>query len=183
MTLQSVRLEREKDFEQNVDASIFCPMCNKENAHDAIFCTNCNKALGDFRYVQEEFAASSHWHIRLADRVTGLIGRPHFLVAHLLWFGLWLGVNTGVFTLVRQFDQYPFNLLSVAIAVEAIFITGFILMSQNRQSEYANKRAELDYEVSVLTYRRLDEIEAQLQTLVAQLARMSGKEEESHGTD
>ena len=152
------------------DEPIFCPMCNGVNAHDAIFCTYCNKALGEFRYVAEEFAAATHWHIRLADKVTNLIGRPHFLVGHIFWFALWVLINTGVFSLVRQFDQYPFGLLSLTISVEAIFITGFVLMSQTRQNDFANQRAELDYEVSVRTYRRLEEVETQLQLVSAQLA-------------
>ncbi len=163
----------------NTHDPVFCPMCNAANTSDAVFCEACHKALGEFRFVSEEFKEETPRHILLADRVTEMIGRPYFLVAHLLWFGLWVLVNTGMLSLVRQFDQYPFNLLSVAIAVEAIFITGFVLMSQNRQNAYAIKRAELDYEVSVRTYRRLDEIEEQLGLLAASLALLHRKGETS----
>ena len=53
--------------------------------------------------------------------------------------------------------------------METIFITGFVLISQNRQSAHDSKRAELDYEVNVLTYRKLQEIEATLQAITERL--------------
>jgi uncharacterized membrane protein len=60
--------------------------------------------------------------------------------------------------LTRKPNASPFSLLGIVLAIEAIFITGFLLISQNRQTEYADKRAELDFEVDVRTYRELGEI-------------------------
>ncbi len=117
----------------------------------------------------EELLAEARWYERLADGVTAFVGRPHFLIVHFFWFALWVGVNTGVIALVTRFDAYPFGLLGIILAVEAIFITGFLLISQNRQNAHAGKRAELDYEVNVRTYREIHEIDAMLRAIIERL--------------
>lgn len=142
-----------------------CPACGGENAAGAVFCANaaCHKALGEFRYVREELLEDARWHELLAERVAAFIGKPHFVAVHVVLFGLWVAVNTGIFVFVRAFDEYPFGLLGIILSVEAIFITGFLLISQNRQNAHADKRAELDYEVNVRTYREIHEIKAMLE--------------------
>ena len=152
--------------------AIQCPVCGGANKADAIFCANaaCGKALGPFAYVHEELAAKSRWYERLADRATDFISRPHFLVVHSLWFLLWLVLNTGLFAIVGKFDDYPYNLLGLILSVESIFITGFLLISQNRQNAHADKRAELDYEVSVRTYREIDELTEVVRAMQAQVS-------------
>jgi uncharacterized membrane protein len=153
------------------DAPIACPGCGGENPGDAIFCGNpeCHKALGGFRYVREELRAEARWHERLAERVTRFVGNPHFLVVHALWFVLWVVLNTGMIAAVGRFDDYPYGLLGIILSIEAIFITGFLLISGNRQSTHADKRAELDYEVNVRTYRRLNELDALLRDISARI--------------
>jgi len=140
------------------DTGIACPACGGWNDAESVFCGGCHKALGEFRYVTEEVIAAAGWHERLAERVAAFVGQPHFLVAHILWFMLWVVVNSGVVVIVHRFDNYPFSLLGILLSMEAIFITGFLLITQNRQNAYSDKRAELDYEVSIRSYRRLEEI-------------------------
>jgi uncharacterized membrane protein len=153
---------------------IVCPACGGENPPDAVFCGNadCHKALGEFRYVREELLAEARLHERMAERITAFIGNPHFLLVHLVWFAVWVGINTGLIAMVAAFDAYPFGLLGIILAVEAIFITGFLLISGNRQSTHANKRAELDYEVNVRTYRRVKELEDVLRQVADRLERL-----------
>lgn len=151
-----------------------CPACGGTNDIDAVFCANpaCHKALGEFKYVREELQARAHWHETLAERATQFIGKPHFLVAHILWLMLWVALNTGLVAMVRRFDDYPFSLLGLMLTAEAIFITGFVLISQNRQKAHADKRAELDYEVSVRTYREVAKIEVLLTSLSERMDRL-----------
>jgi uncharacterized membrane protein len=151
--------------------SIVCPACGGENPHDAVFCGNaaCKKALGEFRYVREELLAAARWYEKLADRVTSFVGKPQFLAVHVCWFALWLALNTGLIAVATRFDEYPFGLLGIILAIEAIFITGFVLISQNRQNAHADKRAELDYEVNVRTYRELGEIKRMLRDIERRL--------------
>ena len=152
---------------------IVCPGCGGENPVDAIFCANpaCRKALGEFRYVREELLAAARWYEPTADRVAAFIGKPHFLAIHSLWFGVWLAINTGVLAVVARFDEYPFGLLGIILAVEAIFITGFLLISTNRQTAHAEKRAELDYEVNVRTYREITRLSREMLARLERLER------------
>jgi uncharacterized membrane protein len=150
-----------------------CPGCGGRNEAGAVFCANpeCHKALGDFKYVLEELRAATRWHERLADRVTGFIGRPQFLGLHAFWFTAWIVLNSGLIAMWR-FDNYPFSLLGIVLSMETIFITGFVLISQNRESKADTKQAELDYEVNVLTYRKIHEIDARLAEVLARLERL-----------
>src|SRR6185436_21157977 len=132
----------------------------------------CGKALGEFRYVREELLAAARWYEKLADRVTAFVGKPHFLLVHVFWFALWVALNTGLVAVMAHFDEYPFGLLGIILAIEAIFITGFVLISQNRQNAHADKRAELDYEVNVRTYREIHEIDAMLRAIMERLERV-----------
>ena len=167
---------------KNSSAARVCPMCGGINAPDAVFCANpqCHKALGEFAYVREELRRDARWHETLADRVVGFIGRPQFLGIHLLWFAAWILLNTGVLMVVRRFDTYPFGLLAIILSMETIFITGFVLISENRQSAHADKRAELDYEVNVRTYRKIEEVETLLRAMTARLD-ASGRAEHGSG--
>ncbi len=163
------------DFRQN--SKLVCLMCGLENAPEAVFCANeaCGKALGAFRYVTEEMEAEAIWHESLAEKVTEFIAKPHFFVMHGLWIGLWILLNTGVLAIMTRFDGYPFSLLALLVGVEAIFISGFVLIRQNRQNQHSAKRAELDYEVSVQTYRRIVELETMLQRIHTHLVRLESE--------
>ncbi len=155
-------------------APVICPVCGGENAPDAVFCANpaCHKALGEFKYVLEELKAEAHWHEVLAEKVTAFIGKPHFLAVHAVWFALWVAINTGAFAFIRRFDEYPFGLLGIILGAEAIFITGWVLISNNRQNAHADKRAELDYEVSVRNYRQISSIDTRLNEILQRLERL-----------
>jgi uncharacterized membrane protein len=154
-----------------------CPVCGGENAPDAVFCGNseCHKALGDFKYVLEELREEARWHEVLAEWVVAFIGTSHFLLVHGLWFLIWVAINTGIFAFVREFDVYPFGLLGIILAAEAVLIAGFVLISQNRQNAHADKRAELDYEVSVRTHRDIVEINDQVRSILDQLQQLRQK--------
>jgi uncharacterized membrane protein len=155
-------------------APMVCPACGGTNAPDAVFCANaaCHKALGEFRYVKEELDAETRWFERLADRISGFIGKPHFIAVHVFWLTVWVAINTGLLAIIHRFDDYPFELLGILLSIEAIFITGFLLISQNRQNAHADKRAELDYEVNVRTYREINEIDTMLKTLLERMDRL-----------
>ena len=105
---------------------------------------------------------------RITDGITNAAGRPLFIVAHTLWFSMWIGLGTT--TRFRAVDPFPFNLLSLLVSLEAIVLTGFVLMSQNRMSRQVEKRAHLDLQVNLLAEQELTAI---LQ-MVQQLCERSG---------
>lgn len=152
-------------------AAVNCPACGGANPSDAVFCANpsCGKALGEFRYVAEEIRQQARWHESVAERIARFIGHPYYIVVHVFWFAVWIAVNTGLVALASRFDEYPFGLLGILLGIEAILVTGILLISQNRQNAHADKRAELDYEVNVRTYREIHEIKRLLLALEERL--------------
>jgi uncharacterized membrane protein len=148
---------------------IICPACGGENPEDAVFCGSpqCHKALGEFKYVLEELQATKNWIERLADKVTEFIAKPHFIIIHMIWFSVWILANEGIFGPIANFDEYPYSLLGIILAIEAVLITGFLLISQGRQNAYSDKRAELDYEINIRSYRKIVELEKRLGILLA----------------
>jgi uncharacterized membrane protein len=99
------------------------------------------------------------------------------VVVHFFWFVLWIVLNSGVIAFVHRFDDYPYNLLGIVLSIEAIFITGFLLISQNRQNAHADKRAKLDYEVNVRTYREIRQIKVMLQELAQRIRELRSRSE------
>ena len=156
-------------------ADISCSACGGLNKAAAVFCVHCRKALGPFRYVREELSAVTTHYEKVADKVTDFIARPSFFVVHTLWLALWIAANAGIVMAVRRFDAYPYDLLSFLLGVEAIFITGFLLISQNRQQTLLEKATELDYEVNVLSYRELQETQALVRESLARLTALEAR--------
>jgi uncharacterized membrane protein len=146
---------------------ITCPACRMENTADAVFCGNahCHKALGEFAYVAEQMNSSTTRLEKTADQVARFTAHPHFVTLHVAWFVAWIALNSGMLGFVVVFDTFPYSLLGILLAVEAILLTGFLLISQARQSRYAELRAELDYEVNVRSFRKLQQLEVTLASL------------------
>lgn len=72
------------------------------------------------RYAQERAKAGQN---RLADAITAFAGSMTFVFIHMLWFGCWIGFGV---------EHYPFGLLTMVVSLESIFLSTFILISQNR---------------------------------------------------
>ena len=108
---------------------------------------------------------------RVADGVTRFTGSMTFVYIHLALFGAWIAVNLGVTPLPR-FDP-SFVVLAMAASVEAIFLSTFVLISQNRMQVLADRRADLDLQVSLLAEHEI----TQLVSLVTQMAKQMGIEE------
>jgi uncharacterized membrane protein len=78
-----------------------------------------------------------------------------FIVVHVAWFLLWIGANT---VLPKHFDPFPFSLLTSIVSLEAILLTGFVLIAQERMTRLADKRAHLDLQVNLLAEQELTAI-------------------------
>ena len=85
---------------------------------------------------------------RIADRITRFTGSMRFIYLHAFIYGAWIVVNLP-FVPLPKFDP-TFVALAMVASVEAIFLTTFVLMTQNRMSEQQEKRAELDLQISLL---------------------------------
>jgi uncharacterized membrane protein len=109
-------------------------------------------ALREVRQREEQQKTNSD---RIADAVTRFAGSMWCVYAHALLYGGWLVLNAGVVPGVRPWDPFPFVMLAMAASVEAIFLSTFILISQNRMQKLADRRAELDLQISLLTEHEL----------------------------
>lgn len=87
---------------------------------------------------------------RIGDRMVTLAGSGWFAFAHIVWFCVWIAVNRGWIRGIAPFDPYPFNLLTMVVSLEAIFITIGVLISQNRMARQADRRAHLDLQINLL---------------------------------
>ena len=94
---------------------------------------------------------------RIADAITSVSGRMIFAYVHIVWFALWILLNTGRFG-VHVFDPFPYGLLTMVVSLEAIFLSTFVLISQNRLGEETERRADLDLHIGLLTEHELTRV-------------------------
>jgi uncharacterized membrane protein len=105
---------------------------------------------------------------RIADAVTRFAGSMRFVYIHLVLFGTWIFVNLGVVPVLPRFDP-SFVILAMAASVEAIFLSTFVLISQNRMAELADKRADLDLQISLLAEHEISRVLALVQRVAERL--------------
>ncbi len=94
---------------------------------------------------------------RIADAITSFSGSMVFVYVHIVWFGIWILLNTGRFGL-RPFDPFPYGLLTMVVSLEAIFLSTLVLITQNRLSEEAEHRADLDLHIGLLAEHELTRV-------------------------
>lgn len=93
---------------------------------------------------------------RIADAITSFTGSMKFVYLHLVLFGAWIIINLG-WTPLPKFDP-SFVVLAMFASVEAIFLSTFVLISQNRMAVLNDKRADLDLQISLLAEYEVTEI-------------------------
>jgi len=92
---------------------------------------------------------------RLTDAVSSAASSTRFIVVHLAWFVAWVGYNVWS---SRPFDPFPFSFLTWLVSLEAILLTGFVLISQDRMTKLAERRAHLDLQINLLAEQELTAI-------------------------
>ena len=109
---------------------------------------------------------------RIASAVSRFTGSMTFVYIHLLVYGAWVAVNLGWIPGIVPFDP-TFVVLAMEASVEAIFLSTFVLITQNRMAAAADERADLDLHVSLLAEHEV----TRLVSLVTQIAQRMGIEE------
>jgi uncharacterized membrane protein len=105
---------------------------------------------------------------RLSDAVARVTGGGGFAALNFAVFAGWILANTVPTTRLR-FDPFPFNFLTLVVSLEAIFLAIFVLMSQNRMTRAADKRAHLDLQVDLLAEQELTTMLQMLRALCVKL--------------
>jgi uncharacterized membrane protein len=106
----------------------------------------------------------------LSDAITRFTGSSRFAIVHAVFFALWLAANATTITHRAPFDPYPFSFLTLVVSLEAIFLSVFVLMSQNQMTRQADKRAHLDLQIDMLA-------EQELTVMLYMLRRLCEKQE------
>ena len=91
---------------------------------------------------------------RVSDTITRFAGSSVFILLHIVWFIVWVVLNLGRIPAIQPFDPYPFTFLTMVVSLEAIFLSIFVLISQNRISHQANHRAHLDLQINLLAEQK-----------------------------
>jgi len=111
---------------------------------------------------------------RIAEAITRFTGSMRFVYLHLAFFGIWIVANLGWVPRIPAWDP-SFVVLAMVASVEAIFLSTFVLISQNRMAARADKRADLDLQISLLAEHEV----TRLVTLVSGIADRVGVETEA----
>ena len=125
-----------------------------------------------------------------ADFMTKFGGSMAFVWLHVAWFGVWIVLNVvGVLT----FDEFPFGLLTMIVSLEAIFLSAFVLISENRQAQQSDRRAKVDFQVNLISEQEITKVislVAEIHEYLGlsgehdeELAHMQGKTSVEHLTD
>jgi uncharacterized membrane protein len=127
-----------------------CPACRVIDQADGLEDGNLFATIkGNLRNERRIFDALRDAQDRAADAITTFAGSLNFVYIHSIWFGLWILANVGLIGASIEFDKYPFGLLTMIVSLEAIFLSTFVMVSQNRQAARADIRAELDFETNL----------------------------------
>jgi uncharacterized membrane protein len=112
------------------------------------------RALQERRQRDEKKASGE---ARLAEAITRFTGSMRFVYLHLVFFGFWILANLGWVPGVPSWDP-SFVVLAMMASVEAIFLSTFVLISQNRMAMVADKRADLDLHISLLAEHEITKL-------------------------
>jgi CRP/FNR family transcriptional regulator, cyclic AMP receptor protein len=123
------------------------------------------------RNINEELALHTTTMERIADVIAEYSGSIQFLFFNAVWFAGWIIWNTA--PAVPHFDPYPFGFLTMVVSLEAIFLSIFVLVSQNRQAEKDRLRNDTEYEVNLKAELEISHLHEKVDFLTEQLlARM-----------
>jgi uncharacterized membrane protein len=114
---------------------------------------------------------------RIADAITDFTGSMLFVYVHVVWFAIWILLNVGLIHIphISEFDPFPFSLLTMVVSLEAIFLSTFVLISQNRLACASEKRAELDLQVNLLAEQKATKVLEMLDKITEQLDQVGSR--------
>jgi uncharacterized membrane protein len=111
--------------------------------------------------LDEARRRSGDYQLRLADRITTFAGSMNFVWIHAALFALWMIV----------FERSPWPTLTLVVSLEAIFLSTFVMIGQNRQSAFQQARADHDFETQEVELKTNTELTRQIHLLTQELHR------------
>jgi uncharacterized membrane protein len=111
--------------------------------------------------LDEAKTRSETLHLRLADHITTFAGSMNFVFIHVVLFAVWIAL----------LEKYPWPILALEVGIEAIFLSTFVMIGQNRQAAFQQTKADHDYEAQELELKTNTELTRQIQILTDELHR------------
>jgi uncharacterized membrane protein len=108
-----------------------------------------------FRALEAKSLRSRDWPTRTADTLTAWSSTPFFLFLNMVLFAIWIALNTGWVPGLKPFDPFPYGLLTMAVSLEAIMLSIFVLISQNRAAQIATLREELHLRINLIAEQEI----------------------------
>lgn len=102
----------------------------------------------------------------LADIITHVFGDLRFATLNLVWFLVWIVWNMNWIPGLEPFDPFPFGLLTMIVSLEAIFLSVFVLISQNRAAKVDRLRSEVDLQINLTSEQEITKVLSMLKTLM-----------------
>jgi len=180
-------LKRKYSLGDPVEASgvYLCSICEKHTAfrrkEEFVKCQDCairkikkknewlsTNELTHFisKNINNEYDRIMSIQFRIAEKITGFAGNVWFATIHFVWFSGWILANTGAFGPQFMFDPFPFGLLTMIVSLEAIFLSTFIMISQNMSNKKSELRSDHEYQVNLNTEKQVAEVHAMLNKLL-----------------
>jgi uncharacterized membrane protein len=133
------------------------------------------------RNVNEEMEDKRSPVQRAADWIAEFSGSIAFLTLNALFFFFWITTNLSLLPGVSAFDPFPFGLLTMAVSLEAIFLSIFLLISQNRQAAKDHIRADIEYDVNLKAELEIEQLHEKIDHLTSEvLARLAKLERDKY---
>jgi CheY-like chemotaxis protein len=118
--------------------------------------------------VRQNATSRLSFQNRIANGMTSFSGSMAFFNGHIVWFALWIILNTG-HAGIAAFDPFPYGLLTMVVSLEAIFLSTFVLMSQNLLSKETERLTDLGLQTGLLTEHELTRVLQMLQAIQSNL--------------
>jgi CRP/FNR family cyclic AMP-dependent transcriptional regulator len=120
------------------------------------------------RNPNEQITESHRLLHKVIDAIAEFAGSIPFLMIHVVLFTAWLTINSVPIPGIPQFDAYPFGFLTLSVSIEAIFLSVFVLLSQNRQAAKERVRSDIEYDVNLKAELEIAHLHEKLDRLTAE---------------
>jgi|SRR5215469_17159559 len=142
---------------------------HREDSSSAETCDAIRRNIEAVARLEEDYIRQRRVADRIADFIADFSGSLKFVLLHMVVYGAWIVVNLRLVPGIRAFDPWPFLLLGMVVSVEAIFLSTFVLIKQNRMSRRADQRAHLDLQINLLAEREMTLVLQILQEISAKM--------------
>lgn len=144
----------------------------EKNGTDEAMASVVNRNIAALLEKRQEEERTKSLQEKLADAITAFTGSMTFVYIHIVFFGAWILINASLLPIFRPFDP-TLVILAMVASVEAIFLSTFVLISQNRMQAMADRRAELNLHIDLLAEHEV----TRMITLLTEIGKRLGVEE------